>query len=218
MPGVGAAAAAGELFFGKKDAARGRSARRGLHGSVVGGTDTVKVMKVGRKHRAPHQRLKELREEQIGHRPQLVSGGGMTGDIYPETAQLLDQAPNFRAVRAQLFADLGTAYDDGCVFGEQANNAAQADVRRRVDAGRSVAPGVAAANCLRPGDARIMREIPANNKLSLLRSLGESNDRVSQPVLPFRGDTHDAGSRRQSQHDCRFASGVGKHGAARQGA
>jgi len=53
----------------------------------------------------------------------------MAGDVHSQRAQLLDQAPDFRAAGSDLVGDLGAADDDGCVPGEQADNASQARVR-----------------------------------------------------------------------------------------
>src|SRR5271169_1043199 len=54
----------------------------------------------------------------------------MSGNVDAQAAQLLNQAPNFRAAGADLFGNLRAADDNDSVVHEQAHDAAEADVRR----------------------------------------------------------------------------------------
>jgi len=52
----------------------------------------------------------------------------MSGDVYAQSAQLLDQPPNFRAAGRNFVGDLGATHNDRRVFHQQANNAAEAKI------------------------------------------------------------------------------------------
>ena len=54
--------------------------------------------------------------------------GCPAGDVYAELAELLDEAPDFRASRADFVGDLRAAHDDGGVVGEQADDASETSV------------------------------------------------------------------------------------------
>ncbi len=94
---------------------------------------------------------KNVGEQKIGNGFQLISGGGMTGDLHAQFAKMLHRAPHLGARRAQLLGNARAADDDGGVVAQQAHNAAQARVGRTV--GRSVG-----ASWRGSGDRTIMRE------------------------------------------------------------
>ena len=54
----------------------------------------------------------------------------MPRDIDAQGAQLLNQPPNFRAARPDLFGNFGAADGHGSVAHQQAHDAPQANVRR----------------------------------------------------------------------------------------
>jgi hypothetical protein len=56
----------------------------------------------------------------------------MSSNIHTQPAQLLNQPPNFRPARPDLFRNLRAADDNGGVVHKQAHDAAQANVRRLV--------------------------------------------------------------------------------------
>src|SRR5450631_1103313 len=56
----------------------------------------------------------------------------MPSDIHAQRAQLLNQSPNFRPARSDLFRNLRAADNNGSVAHEQADDAAQANVCRLV--------------------------------------------------------------------------------------
>src|SRR5882762_3532484 len=56
----------------------------------------------------------------------------MSSNIHAQPAQLLNQPPNFRPARPDLFRNLRAADDNGSVAHEQAYDAAQANVCRLV--------------------------------------------------------------------------------------
>ena len=116
--------------------------------------------------RAAQQRPKDLRQEQIRNRAQLISGGGVSGDVHAEAAQLLNQAPDFRAVGGDFLGDLGAADDDGGVLHEQAHDAAEAHIGGCGWCGAGVLTAQTRGSRIVPvlADAEIMRESPQNNK------------------------------------------------------
>ncbi len=128
LPRVGSAAAARGLLFGQKDAAFWSAFRSGGHGCSVGRSDFVEMVEVLVEDRAAQQRPQNLRQEQVRDRAQLISGGGMAGDIHAQAAQLLNQAPDFGAVGRNFLGDLRAADHDGGVLHQQAHDAAQAQV------------------------------------------------------------------------------------------
>ena len=116
------------------------------------------------------QRAQNFRQEQIRDRAQLISGCGMAGHIDAETAQLLDQPPDFGPAGRNFLSDLGAAHDDGCVLHEQADDAAQANVSRlKLVRGGSFRSRGWLANCRCLADAVIMRELGGNDKREPLR-------------------------------------------------
>src|SRR5271157_546322 len=56
----------------------------------------------------------------------------MSSDIHAQPAQLLNQPPNLRPARPDLFRNLRAADDNGSVAHEQADDAAQANICRLV--------------------------------------------------------------------------------------
>ena len=75
-----------------------------------------------------YERRDDIREQEIGNSAKLITGGGVSGDVNAKLAELLDEAPDFRASRADFFGDLGAAHDDGGIVGEQADNASKTGV------------------------------------------------------------------------------------------
>jgi hypothetical protein len=132
MPGVRAATASGELLFGETNAAFWRAVGCGLHGLGVGRTDFVVVMNVLRKDRPFDERGDHLRQKQIRHGTQLIAGCGVSGNINAKAAELLNEAPDFRAAGADLAGDFSTADNHGGVIHEKLHDAAQVDIGGRV--------------------------------------------------------------------------------------
>jgi hypothetical protein len=56
----------------------------------------------------------------------------MSSDIHAQPAQLLNQPPNFRPARPDLFGNFRAADDHGRVAHEQAHDAAEANIGRFV--------------------------------------------------------------------------------------
>ena len=74
------------------------------------------------------KRPQNFGQQQIRNRAQLISGRRMSGHIHTQAAQLLNQPPDFGAVRGNFLRDLGAAHDDGGVLHQQAHDAAEANV------------------------------------------------------------------------------------------
>src|SRR5512146_1381570 len=55
----------------------------------------------------------------------------MSGDLNPVFAQLLHQAPNFRAAGSDLVGDLGSAHHDHGIVGKKANDVPEPRVGAR---------------------------------------------------------------------------------------
>ena len=128
MPRVPTAAATSGLLFGDKDAALGRPGRSGFHGDGVGGANLVKVMNVRGKDGPVHQGCEDFREKQVGHRAELVAGGGAPFYRDSERTELLDEAPDFGARDAEVAGEFGPAHDHSGVVHQQSNNPGQAGV------------------------------------------------------------------------------------------
>ena len=103
-----------------------------------------------------YERSNEVRKKEIGDGAELITGGGVSGDVYAELAELLDEAPDFRASRADFVGDLRAAHDDGGVVGEQADDASETSVGLLGHGFRSAKTRAGFAWL---GDAGIMREI-----------------------------------------------------------
>ncbi len=127
-PAIGAATASGSLLLGEEDRAFGRAGGGGVHGSGVGRVDFVIVLDVFGEDRVFYERRDDVREKEIGDGAELITGGGVSGDVNAELAELLDEAPDFRASRADFVGDLGAAHDDGGIVGEQADDASETSV------------------------------------------------------------------------------------------
>src|ERR1700688_4339358 len=180
LPGVSAAAAAGGLFFGEKCAAFRSSIGGCGHGGGVGGCDFVEMMKVGVEDGATQQGGEDLGEQQVGNRLQAIAGGGMSGNVYTEAAQLLNEAPDFGAGGRNFLRDFGAADDDGGVFHEKTDDTAQAEVSRlgaRV-AGFRGQECPRHTSCLRLPNEGIMRESKRNNNLAKRGLRGGSCSRL----------------------------------------
>jgi hypothetical protein len=81
----------------------------------------------------------------------------VSGDVDSKASQLLDETPDFRAVGGNLLRDLGAAYDDGGVLHEQAEDAAETEIRG--DAGLRGHAVRFHANYFLLVDAGIMRDV-----------------------------------------------------------
>jgi hypothetical protein len=74
------------------------------------------------------QRRDDLRQEKVRNGFELISRGGVAGDIHAQAAQLLNQPSDFGAIRGNFLRDLGAAYNHRCVFHQQAYDAAETNV------------------------------------------------------------------------------------------
>jgi hypothetical protein len=138
---------------------------------------------------AAQKRAEDFWQQQVRDGAQLISGGGVAGDIDTKAAKLLDQTPDFRAVRGNLLGNLGAAHHDGRVLHQQAHDATEAQVSglRLVRRGH-FGPRRLPANCAGLGDAEIMRESPRNNKrTTLLGSLCKRGRRMPKRILALGG-------------------------------
>ena len=118
------------------------------------------------------QRPQNFRQEQIRDGSQLVSGCGMARNVDSQRAQLLDQAPNFRAAGRNLFRNLGAAHHHHRVLHQQAHDVPQANVGglRFVGSSRSLARRDSPhAICAGLSDEGIMRESRPNNNVPRCR-------------------------------------------------
>lgn len=79
---------------------------------------------------SPQQGPKNLRQKQIGDRAQLISSGGMSGDVHTQPAELLDQPPDFRAAGRNFLRDLGSAHDYRRVLHQEPDDETQAQIGR----------------------------------------------------------------------------------------
>ena len=78
---------------------------------------------------ALQKRSQHVRQQQVRHSLELVTGRGMPRDLNSQRAQLLNQSPDLRAIGADLVGDLGAADDDGGVVHEQPDDPPQAQIR-----------------------------------------------------------------------------------------
>ena len=79
--------------------------------------------------RAREKRREHVRQQQIGHSLQLITGRRMSGDVNPERAQLLHQPPDLGAAGTDFVGDLGAADHDGGVVHQQTHNPSQSQIR-----------------------------------------------------------------------------------------
>ena len=122
---------------------------------------------------APDQRLQNLGKKQIRNRTQLIPGRRVPRHIHAEAAQLLNQPPHLGAVRRNLLRDLRSTHYHRRVFCQQAQDAAQANIRGlvlrsgrslRQGYGRAGVPRLTRVNCGLLLDAGIMRHKIQNHK------------------------------------------------------
>src|SRR4029077_8197806 len=152
-----------------KHAAFWRAFRGSSHGGGVGRSNFVEVMKVRIENRATHERSKNLGQQEIWNRTQLIAGRGMSRNIYTHTAKLLNQPPDFRAARRYLIGDLRPADDTGAISHQQAHDVAEPQIGgllwpRLAVSRRMRRRRLMLANFTLLDDAGIMRASPANNK------------------------------------------------------
>src|ERR1700690_1050758 len=141
MPGVVAASASRELLFRQKYAAFGRSLGCSVHGLGIGRADFIIVMNLLCEDRSFHERGNHFREQQVGDGAQSIAGGGMSGDIDAQPAQLLNQTPDFGPGGAKFLGNLRAAGDYRGVPHEQAHDAAQAGIGSLVNGWRAACFG-----------------------------------------------------------------------------
>lgn len=116
---------------------------------------------------SPHERPKNLGQKQIRDRAQLISGCGMSGDVDTHPAQLLNQPPDLRPARGNLFRDLRTADHNGCVLHQEPNDLSEPQIgwlqmwpRRALrNCYMDSCPRLTITNCAGLGDAGIIREL-----------------------------------------------------------
>jgi hypothetical protein len=60
-------------------------------------------------------RRQHLRQQQVWNRAQLIARRRVSSDIHAYPAQLLDEPPNFRSARPDLFRNLRAADDNRSV-------------------------------------------------------------------------------------------------------
>lgn len=85
-------------------------------------------MDVGVEDCAAQQRGQNFGEQKVRDRPEPISGCRMARHIHAQAAQLLNQPPDFGAVRRNLLRDFGSANYDGGIFHQETDDAAQADI------------------------------------------------------------------------------------------
>src|SRR5947209_17283913 len=108
----------------------------------------------------------------------------MPGDVDAHTAQLLNQPPDLGAAGRNLLRKLRAAHDYGSVFHQRMHNTPEADVRRRLIGRCSWRAGpIALPSCARLGDAQIMRESSAKDKLSSAHLRREEPRRTAVSLL-----------------------------------
>ena len=82
-------------------------------------------MKASVEDRTAQQRPENLRQKQVWNRPKLIATRRVAGNIYTQTAQLLNQSPHLGASGGNFLRNLGPADDHSGVFHQQPHNAAQ---------------------------------------------------------------------------------------------
>jgi len=169
LPRVGAASPARRLFLRQEHAAFRRSIGRSSHCEGVGRSDFVEMMETRLKDRAARERPKDLWQEQVGHRTQLISGRGMAGNINTGSAQLLNESPDFRAAGRNLFSDLGAADHNRRILHQQTYDQPQPEIcrlllRRRTRPWGGSRHRFVLTSWTRLADAEIICEPPANDK------------------------------------------------------
>ena len=116
---------------------------------------------------AANQRPQNFRQQKIWNRLELIAGRRMSRHIHAQPAKLLNEPPDFCAVRRNLLRDLRSAHHDRRMLHQQPHEAAETNVGRLfVRRGRlcSRKPGASSFACLL--NAVIMREERENHKSS----------------------------------------------------
>jgi hypothetical protein len=150
----------------------------------------------------------------------------MPGYIDSEATQLLNQAPDFGAIRRNFLRNLGAASDDGCILHEKTHDAAQTNVgglrmgvaarlRGREGLRLALGAGPRRASCLYFLDDRIMRSgvsarqhcttsrqelLTAKCAKDSRRSLRKSETTQERALLDLDGG--DAERRERDAHGC----------------
>ena len=83
------------------------------------------MMNIPAEYRAAQQWLKHFRQEQIRNSSQLIPAGRMPSDLYSQSAQLLHQAPYFRARRSDLLSKFRPTNNDSGKVHQHAHDSAQ---------------------------------------------------------------------------------------------
>src|SRR5215467_16179040 len=97
------------LLLGQKHAAFGGTCGRGFDCDGVGRACTVVVMHMSGEDRTAEHRIEKFGKKQIRNRGQLIPARRVSGNLYPESSQLLHQPPNFRTSGSDLLRQLGSA-------------------------------------------------------------------------------------------------------------
>jgi hypothetical protein len=150
---VTAASATGGLFFGQEHAALDRSSCGFFHRLGIRGAKTEIMMHTTREYGRVDQRFEDLGQRQVGNFDELITNGGMAGDLHAEAAELLYESPNVRARRSDFFRKFGSADDESRVVGEHADDLSETFVIGRI---RSCGGVSNTAICARSRDAVII--------------------------------------------------------------
>src|ERR1700677_1101060 len=125
----GSAAASSRLLLRHKDATLRSACARGFHGSRVGRSNLVVVMNVLAEKCPLQLRSQHIRQQQVGHRLQAVPGRRMASDIDSKITELLNQAPNFGTVGANLGSNFRSADHASGMIDDYSDSASQAGIR-----------------------------------------------------------------------------------------
>ena len=184
IPGIRTAATTGNLFFGQEHAALGRALGGRFHGCGVGGSDLVVMMNL-LKDGALDKRREDIRQEKIGNRAQLVSGGRVSCNLDAQRAQLLDETPDLGTAGTDFVSDLRSADHDGGVVHQQANDATEAHVSFLA---RGSAPWHAGTSWRRFGDAGIINSLVVGLQSSALVPCSTPASPIYQRIRFGRSD------------------------------
>ena len=113
-----------------KDAALRLPRGCGLHRGHVGRANAEVVADAWGEDRPPYQRGNNVRQEQIGYRFKLVTGGGMSGDPNAQLAQVFYRAPHLGPRSTQLLGNSGAADNKRRIVTQQLNDAAETSISR----------------------------------------------------------------------------------------
>src|SRR3954471_9632096 len=114
------------------------------------------MMYVPREQRALNQRIENFWQRQIGNVDELISDSGVSCDLDPETAKLLNQSPDVGTRGSDLFGQFGATDDQRGIVGEHADDMAESLVVGQIRVGRSSRFAIA-ASCERSRDELIIR-------------------------------------------------------------